>query len=192
MCCLCVYVFARVYISAFKNVALGLKRLLAERCICLRIHKHEGAVCGCLCMSVWDSVSERVLTAVRIHAPLQLHQLDPEDLPPPAPLLPASSLQPPGLVPLRLLPATRGQCIYPATHCSPINPIICLFFQDSPGQSLRGCRLSSMGAWQRKNLWRAAVNCCLTRCLTSLLQLFRVPMVCCHPHPPFNYHFEMK
>lgn len=26
MCCLCVYVFARVYISAFKNVALGLKR----------------------------------------------------------------------------------------------------------------------------------------------------------------------
>lgn len=48
------------------------------------------------------------------------------------------------------------------TPLPPINPIICLFFQDSPGPSPCRCRVSSMANLAVVNLWRAAVNCCLT------------------------------
>lgn len=150
MRCWCVYMFACGLIKC----CIGPGALLASGCICLKFLWAWG---GGVQLSMYehvrqhgqDSVSEGILTAVTIHAPLQLLQQDPEEhlhsscLP-----LACSFLF--CLVPLRLLPATRGQCVYPATHYSPINPIIRLFFQGSPGQSLCWCRLSSMGGWQRR------------------------------------------
>lgn len=97
-------------------------------------------------------------------------------------------------VPLRLLPATRGQCVYPATHRSP--PLIQLFvsfFKLAPGD-LGRCCLFRHGSLAEGNLWRAAVDCSRTRCLTnSLVQLSRVPVQAqLHPLSCSNYLFELK
>ena len=105
------------------------------------------SVCDCVCMCVSqhvrDSVSEGVLTAVRIHAPLQLLQLDLEEplpcLQPPAPPGASETSQ----------PQEVSVFIQPLT-APPINPIICVFFQTSPGRSPCRCRRSSTDGWQRE------------------------------------------
>lgn len=81
-----------------KNV--GLVALLAVRGICLRTYEHEWVVCDsiCMCVSVSqcmrNSISDRVLTAVKIHSTLLLLLLDPKD----PPLPPNNTPTPSGVV----------------------------------------------------------------------------------------------
>lgn len=99
-------------------------------------------------------------------------------------------------VPLRLLPATRGQCVYPATHCSPpLSQLFVSFFKLALGDLCRCC-LSSMAAWQRETsgeqLSTAAEHAASPAARSSYHEFpcrhLSIPIL----QYPFNYHFELK
>lgn len=112
------------------NYALGALLILCW--ICLRTYEWVVSAYVCESACVRHCVLDRVLTAVRICAPLQLLQPRPNQ----HPTHPSPS---PPDVWVRLPTATVGQqflfiCSLPSLP-HPINSIICVFFQASLGQS---------------------------------------------------------
>lgn len=92
-CGFLMYMYLHIHLSVNlcfweeKQKNAGLVALLAVRGICLRTHGYEWVVCDsiCMCVSVSqcvrNSISDRVLTAVKIHAFLLLLLVDPKDPP---------------------------------------------------------------------------------------------------------------
>lgn len=146
-------------------------------------------VCYVCLWDVWDSVSEGVLTAVRMHAPLQLLQLDPEEHP-----LPTLSLEPPAPPGASETPPSHKGSVRLSSNSllPPIKPIICLFFQASPGRSVPMLPFQ-YGSLAEGNLWRAAVDCSWTCCLTSSpVQLSWVPVqASLHPCPAVSLQLPL-
>lgn len=145
---------------------------------------------ACVRKHVRDRVSEGVLTAVRIHAPLQLLQPDPEEHPPS--LLACSLL--PRLVPLRRLPAARGSAFIQPLTAPPLIQLFVSFFRIAAGDHRAN---AAFPVWQpgsgETSGERLSTAAKLAASPASSRFFFRVPTrALCHPLPLFWYRFEMK